>query len=166
MLPFPVSCSPQSARTSRPGKQGLISSTPSVSPETYFLCFDAHTKPSSRNSLLLILMQNPRGWGMPSTVHDSLHCSLSHSFAILDKSSRLVPTASALFAKTPGVYPNSSQCGTTSLALSGCPLRNRGPMIGGFPISSFPGTFSNTPAYLSTTARSSTTAGTRLGRLH
>ena len=38
-------------------------------------------------------------------------------------------------------------------------------MTDNFSISSIPGTFLPAPAYLSTTARSSTAPGTRLGRL-
>ena len=103
--------------------------------------------------------------------------ALFHSLSKERKSSRLFPTACALFAKKTGVYPScslprgpfprgqsgirpGSSCLSAPSETEDCRL-----MTDNFSISSIPGTFLTAPAYLSTTVRSSTTPGTSLGRL-
>src|SRR5256885_6223001 len=72
----------------------------------YLPPFHTHANTSSRNSFLLILMQTPRGWGYPSAAFRlALFCSCPHSFAERGNSSPCFSIASALFVKTPGVYP-------------------------------------------------------------
>ena len=161
---------------------------PASTANPYPPCSDTHANAFSGNSFLLILMQTPRGWGMPSPRPNSIRRSRSlplfaknaSLFAALCQERNLspfFPIVCALFAKKTGVYPScslprgpfprgqsgirpGSSCLSAPSETEDCRL-----MTDNFSISSIPGTFLPAPAYLSTTARSSTAPGTRLGRL-
>ncbi len=82
-------------------------------------CFHTHANASFPISFLLILMQTPQVWGVPSWLPNSAPRSLSSRlfsknaslFATLSKernASPFFPIVCALFAKKTGVYPSCS----------------------------------------------------------
>src|SRR5215813_10918092 len=91
----------------------------------HLLCFDTHTNAGfasrmplreafSRISFLLIVMQNARGWGMPSLSYDL------HSFALFGKSadpSTFFSIACALFAEKGWGVPQNQKSADSSRAL-------------------------------------------------